>query len=779
MYRKTKYFCGFHKLLKRSFSRPLVGFFVFSYVFFAVSVVYGSDSFVVNDIKIRGAVNVSKQIILSHIPITVGKSFSEEDLDSSVKNLYAIGYFSNVKINVVNSVLIINLVEKQIINHLFLSGNDNLKDDNLRLLIHSRDSFGYDEYTVKDDVRIIKEAYASRGYLNVVVNVKKYSISPTRINLTYAIDEGFKTTIDSIRFKGNNSYSQARLKSVISLKTSGFFLFGEEDVYSKERMSYDEESIRKFYYDRGYAAVKVSSRAFFDKAKNSYSILFDIDEGRIYRVGNITIKSTLQDFTKDMLLSLVQTRSGDVYDPRKIEESTENISKNLFFKGKYFVRTNSRINRDFAKGIVDIEYIINYDSPLYIERIEIEGNSQSHDSVIRRELDFSEGDPISLAMIERAKRRIMATGYFSKVNILKLPANVEDRVVLRVIVEQLSSGSIGLSTNYTVNEGTGIEGFIADNNFFGRGYRARISLGVGHYRLRNYVFSFENPYFLGSRISSGFDIRRSSFMEGFLATEGKYGSVYFTFPITEKISTTSSYNYKALKYSSSSMGEIHEIEKMLVNHGEFSGHSISQDIVYNTLDSQVIPREGIFMKSMYDYAGLRGDSKYHLIKYGASYFNLLSDNYDIVGSLKFGYSRVIPVDKNLQVFDQLSTSSDVLRGFADRGIGPRVNGYAIGGNTSFSASASVSFPMPIINPQVGLRGVFFVDSATLYGNDFHLDISKNKLEGNDSFWRVATGAEIAWDSPIGAISLYYGIPLRKQSYDTTMRWGIQIGNRFR
>ncbi|MEG8099061.1 outer membrane protein assembly factor BamA [Candidatus Liberibacter brunswickensis] len=777
MQKGTKDFFSAKRLFGQYFPKYLLGFFVLFYTGITVSVVHGSNSSVVNRIDIRGAVNVNKQIILSRIPIVVGKTFSKEDLDSSLRNVYDMGYFSDVKIKLENSVLVIYLKEKKIINHFFLNGNNNLKDDQLRRIIYSRDSAAYDEDNVNSDVRIIKKAYASIGYLNAVVNVHRHSISPTMLNLTYAIEEGIKTKINSIRFVGNKSYSNVRLERIISLRTSGYLSFGGTDVYSKEQVSFDEESIRNFYYNRGYAAVKVSSRVLFDKEKNSYDLIFDIDEGGIYRFGNVDIRSTLQSFSNNIISPLIKTKFGKFYDPRKIEETTENIAKYLFYKGKSFVHTSSRINRDFAKRIVDIEYIVEQDSPHYIERIEIEGNNQSHDSIIRRELDFSEGDPISPFMIESAKRRIMATGYFSRVDILKLSTSVPDRVVLRVRVEQLSSGSLGLSGNYEVKKGAGIEGYIADNNFFGRGYKSRISLGLGNSQLRNYVFSFENPYFLGSRVSAGFDIKKSSFIENALSIGNRSDSVHITFPVTERISTTFGYDRRVINYSDP-IGQISDIEKTLLNHREFRGHSISQGIMYSTLDNRMMPREGVLMASLYDYAGFGGDSKYHRIKYKASSFYTLSDNYDVIGSLKFGYGCIIPINKNLQMFDQLSIDYDDLRGFADRGIGPRVNGFAIGGKVYFSASASVSFPMPFIPTRVGLRSSFFVDSATLYGNHFHQGIGNNRINGNDSFLRFSTGAEISWDSPLGIISVYYGIPLRKQPYDSVMRFGLHLGSRF-
>lgn len=308
-------------------------------------------------------------------------------------------------------------------------------------------------------------------------------------------------SINTISFVGNKAYSNTRLERIISTKKSGYFSFGGVDIYNENKLRFDENAIRQFYYNRGYAGIKVSSQAILDTKKNLYDLIFKIDEGGIYRVGNVTIRSSLEEAQDEKLLRLIQAKSGAVYNPQWIEKTINNISKYFLSIGKSFVRVDSRINRDVAQGIVDVEYLLDQDSPVYIARIEIEGNDVSHDFVIRRELGFSEGDPINAMMIERAKRRIKNTGFFSEVNVFQLPTDVPDRVVLKVHVKQLSSTSISISLSYGSNKNfPNLEGYFSDNNLFGRGYKQSIALS-----LINKAYSFENPYFFGSRIAAGFD----------------------------------------------------------------------------------------------------------------------------------------------------------------------------------------------------------------------------------------------------------------------------------
>ncbi|MFV0256096.1 MAG: outer membrane protein assembly factor BamA [Candidatus Liberibacter solanacearum] len=764
---------GGKEQLKQCFPIYLrMGFFLLFCSIISVSAVHSANAFSVSKIEVHCATDIGRKLVLSRIPIVVGKSFSDNDLDDSVKLLYSTGYFSDVKIKVIDSTLFIDLVENKIINGLVFIGNDNVKNTHLERLVRSRPATVYDKGIVSSDVVRIKQAYASIGYLNVSVDVQANVVSPTMVSLVYTIQEGVKTKINTISFVGNKAYSNTRLERIISTKKSGYFSFGGVDIYNENKLRFDENAIRQFYYNRGYAGIKVSSQAILDTKKNLYDLIFKIDEGGIYRVGNVTIRSSLEEAQDEKLLRLIQAKSGAVYNPQWIEKTINNISKYFLSIGKSFVRVDSRINRDVAQGIVDVEYLLDQDSPVYIARIEIEGNDVSHDFVIRRELGFSEGDPINAMMIERAKRRIKNTGFFSEVNVFQLPTDVPDRVVLKVHVKQLSSTSISISLSYGSNKNfPNLEGYFSDNNLFGRGYKQSIALS-----LINKAYSFENPYFFGSRIAAGFDLGQSNLTESFGNVDKQLHSAHIMLPITETISATYSYSYRLLQYQSAPDKKVSSVYKSLINGKKFITHSISQHFVYSTLDNQIMPREGLMMVSSYDYGGFGGYSRYHRIGWKSSLFHLLSDNLDIIGSLKFGYGYIIPTNKYLQIFDQFSIDTDDLRGFADKGIGPRVDGDAIGGKISLSANAAISFPMPFIPPSIGLRGSFFVDSANLYGNNFPWRTFGGNLEGSEGFLRISTGAEISWNLPFVTAGVYYGIPLRKKSYDKSMYIGFYIGN---
>ncbi|AHA27562.1 outer membrane protein assembly factor BamA [Candidatus Liberibacter americanus] len=755
-----------------------VGFFVFIGAIMFVPFAYGANKLIVNSIKIKGMTYRDDKLIVSRIPIIAGKYFSDEDVDASIKYLYSTGYFSDVKIDVVGSVLVINVVENKIINQVVFSGNKKISDASLEQLIGIHPSSSYNKDLVDSSIKLIKKYYSYAGYPTASVDIQVYNISPGTINICYVITEGIRTKISNISFSGNKSYSSNRLGRVISLKTSGYFPFLAmgADIYSKERLSYDEQLIRNFYYNRGYAGVKVSSKAVFNN--NRYDLTFNIDEGSVYRISKVIVRSDLQSVPHDKLLSLINNESGDLYSAQVIEENVLKITNYLYSIGNPFAYVTHRVNRDFINNTVNVEYIVDQGPPLYVDRIDIRGNVSIYDYVIRRELGFSEGDPINQAMIERSRRRIMATGHFSDVLIDQLSSGIPDHVLLTIRVKQSSDAVIKIGASCGDSLECSFDSGFSDGNFLGRGYDLGLNFSFSGNNFRDYNLNFVNPYFFNTPIASGFNLMKSYSTDKFFKKDISGLRLHARFPVLENISTTSKFGYDVLKYGNADNNNSSDFNRELVSHGKFNSLFVSQSVEYSTLDNINMPRNGLSLSSDYEYAGFRGDSNYHKLTQMAHYFKLLSDNYDIIGSMRFRMGHIFPRNENLQFFDQFMIGPGNLRGFARSGIGPRLkkDGLAIGGRTYVSASAEVDFPMAFASDDSGLRGTFFVDTATLHNNAFRLN-NNSDIDGNDPYFRVAAGVSIVMHVPIfGKMSIYYGIPILKQSYDVVMPFGFTIGN---
>jgi outer membrane protein insertion porin family len=741
-----------------------------------------AEAAVIRQIDVRGANRVSPETVRANVTIVPGKDFTNADIDASVRRLFSTGYFSDVRISVSGSTLVVTVDENQLINQVVFNGNRKIKDEKLRTVVRSQSLGPYSETTAEADMQAIREAYAGIGRSDATVTTQVYPVGDGRVNLAFVVNEGDRTKIAQINFVGNQAYGDSRLQSVITTKESGIFSFlTRKDIYSQERLRADEEALRQFYFNSGYADFRIlSSESTLDESTNEYTVTITVEEGERYNFGDINVESTVEGVDAEELRGLLRSRAGRTYSARDIQESMSEISERVAAKGYPFARVTPRGNRDFSNGTIAVDYLVDQGERAYVERIEIRGNTRTRDYVIRREFDISEGDAFNQEIISRAKRRLEALGFFSAVNITTAPGSQPDRVVLVVDVQDQSTGTFGIGAGYETGDDGGfkVEASIEEKNFLGRGQYIRVSAGAGR-ESRDYSISFTEPYFLGYRLAAGFDLFRSEDdSESYYDVNTTGFSLRVTAPITEDLSTTFRYNYTRFDYNGD-LDELSSPYQRAVTNGPWTRSSVSHTVTWDTLDDRTLPREGFFVNATHEIAGLGGDSEFYKIYGKARYYHTLMRDADLIGSVSVGGGHMIPFGRNPQVFDQFTLNANELRGFESGGIGPRATATddALGGTTYFTASAEVTFPIPFVSRDAGVRGALFADAGTLYGNDVAV-LARDEVRGTDMSWRVAVGAGIVWASPFGPLRFDYAIPLKKEEFDETQRFKFGISSQF-
>ena len=746
-----------------------------------------AEAAVVRNIQVSGADRVSAETVKANISIQPGKTFSNADIDDSVRRLYATGYFSDVKISVSGGTLVVSVNENQLINAVVINGNRKIKDDKLEAVIRSRAQGPFSETTIEADKQAIRDAYAAIGRSDATVTTQTYPLGNGRVNLAFVVDEGDRTKISQINFVGNEAYGNSRLRSVILTKKSNFLSFlTRKDVYSEDKLRADEEALRQFYFNNGYADFRViSSEAVLDEASNEYVVTFTVEEGQRYNFGDVNVESTVEGLDSEELKGLVETRPGKVYRAKDVQDSMSEISQRVAAKGYPFARVTPRGNRDLGNGTIAVDYLVDQGERAYVERIEIRGNTRTRDFVIRREFDIGEGDAFNQEVITRAKRRLEALGYFSTVNITTAPGSQADRVVLIVDVQDQSTGSFGIGAGYETGNDGGfkLEASIEEKNFLGRGQYIRIAAGGGK-NSRDYSLSFTEPYFLGYRLAAGFDIfKNEDKSEDYYNVNSQGFTLRVTAPITEDLSTTFKYNYTKLDYNSALTPRDSRLSSPYwdaVEGGPWVRSSISHTLTFDTIDDRTLPRDGIFAQVTQEFAGLGGDSDYYKLTGKARYFHTILEDADVIGSLSVSGGHVWGTGSgNMKVFDQFTLSASELRGFESSGIGPRATstGDSIGGTTYFTASAEASFPLPLVPRDSGFRGAIFADAGTLYGNKV-ATLGSDNVKGTDMSLRASVGASIIWASPFGPLRFDYAVPIKKESFDEVQRFKFGIATQF-
>lgn len=740
-----------------------------------------AEAAVVQRIDVRGAQRVGAEAVRSNLSIQPGRTFSNADIDESVKRLYATGFFSDVQISVSGGTLVVTVAENQLINQVVFNGNRKIKDDKLQGIVQTQAQGPYSDSLISADIQRIREAYGAIGRSDVEVTTQVVPVAEGRVNLAFVINEGERTKISSINFVGNNAYSDGRLAAVLQTKESGILSFlTRKDVYNEDKLRADEEALRQFYYNHGYADFRViSSEAVLNEAGNEYTINITVDEGQRYKFGAVSVESTVDGIDGSELQGLLETREGDTYSARDIQKSMEAISRRVSSAGYPFARVVPRGDRNFETNTIGVTYLVDQGERAYVERIEVRGNTRTRDYVIRREFDISEGDAFNQETISRAKRRLEALGFFSSVNISTQAGSSPDRVVVIVDVQDQPTGSFGIGAGYSVGDGgLVLEASVEEKNFLGRGQFIRLAAGGGFDDTQTYNFSFTEPYFLGYRLAAGFDLFKSSTSSNtYYDYEEQGGTIRVTAPITEDLATTLRYTYKEIDYinDGANTGNTAQPYLDVIEQGSWTQSIFGHSVVYNTVDDRQNPHEGIYASFTHEYAGLGGDSEYYKAYIRARMFYTLSDEFDIVGSLAGSAGHVVALGDNLNVFDQFKIGGKEVRGFDNSGIGPRMGDDSIGGTTYFTASAEATFPLPLVPQDLGFRGAVFADAGTLFGSDL---LSDAGAEGTDMSIRASVGAGLVWNSPFGALRVDYAVPVAKEDFDDTQEFRFSMANQF-
>jgi outer membrane protein insertion porin family len=459
------------------------------------------DAGVVQRIIVRGNERIEPTTVISYLPIQPGEAVDPARIDLALKTLFRTDLFSDVRIDFQDGDLIINVVENPIINRVIFEGNSGLKEDKLRDEVSVRPRGIFTRAKVQSDVQRIVELYRRSGRISANVTPQIVELPQKRVDLIFKIDEGPKSGILRVNFLGNRAFSDNDLRDVVVTEQSTWYKFFSTNAnYDPDRLEYDKEQLRKHYRNRGYYDFRVASAiAELAPDKNGFVVTYTVDEGPEYRFGEIKVQTELQKLNTDVLKALVPLRTGELYEDEKIEQATDSLTFAAGAAGFAFVDVRPRYTANRETRRVDVTFQINEGPRVYVDRIDVVGNTQTLDYV-----NLVEGDAYNRALVDRSRNQIRALGFFKDVEITETPGSAPDRTGLRVQVEEQPTGELSFSAGYSSVDQLVIDLGITQRNFRGRGQnvRARVSLGS----IRQTVdFSFTEPRFLGRDLAAGAD----------------------------------------------------------------------------------------------------------------------------------------------------------------------------------------------------------------------------------------------------------------------------------
>ncbi len=738
-------------------------------------------------ITVEGNRRIDAETVRSYFHAAPDGRFDEAARDAGLKALVATGLFDNVTIERKAERLVVHLKEAPVLDRVAFEGNKKIKDKDLAAIVESKPRGTLQRAAVQADVGRIVETYRHAGRNDVGVAPKIIDRGNDRVDLVYEVTEGKKSPVRQIEFVGNKVFGKRQLAAVIKTSATNMlsFLTGG-DEYDPDRIGADREQLRLYYRGKGYADASVTSaKAEYDPAVQGFTLTFAIDEGPLYRFGDINIACNVPGLESEKLRPLLVTRPGAVFNGNALDKSSEILATELAKLGFPFAQALPRTTRDAAARRIDVVFTIDQGPRTYVERIEIHGNTRTRDYVIRREFDIAEGDAYNKALIDRAERRLKNLNYFKTVKISPKPGSVADRVVLDVELEEQSTGDFAFSGGYSTTDGFLAEVKVGERNFLGTGKTLSATATYGQYA-RGIDLSASEPYFLGTRVSAGIELYGKQNTSSPYQSYGSdiYGAtVQLGTPLTEQLGVI--YRYSLYNQSITlNPTSLAATPSLPIQQAALAGpawvSAIGNTVTYSTLDNPKSPTSGINSQLKQDLAGLGGDVKFLRTTEDLRYYRPIND--DVVSLVRAQGGYVTGWGgQQAPLLNSFFGGPTMVRGFAPNGIGPRdltpgTTMDNVGGSTYWATTAELQSNIPGVPQEYGLKATAFVDAGSVfrYSGPTTFPGSSQSLQlANTNLLRSSVGAGLTWASPFGALTIDYAVPLTKASYDVVrpLRFG--------
>ena len=739
---------------------------------------------VIQDIRVEGNKRVEPETVRSYLTFSTGDAYDPAKVDESLKALFATGLFQDVRIRREGSTIVIVLLENPIVSRVAFEGNREVEDETLAAEVQLKARAVYTRARVQADVQRILDVYRRQGLYAAQVDPKIINLDNNRIDVVFEISEGPSTKVRAINFIGNSAFSDSQLRYVISTTQTNLLSFLKgTNVYDPDRLNLDRELLRQFYMKNGYADVRiVSATADLDRDGRGFFITFTIEEGERYRFGPIDVESALPSVNVDALRHVILTRTGRVYNAEKVEKTVEALTIEVSQQGYAFGQVRPRFERDEATHTMSIVYTIDEGPRIYIERINIVGNFRTEDNVIRREFRLAEGDAFNRLLVEAARKRLRALGFFKTVDIDTQPGSGPDRVIIVVKVEEQPTGELSFGAGYSTSEGVIGDISITERNLMGKGQYVRLGFS-GSLERAQVDFSFTEPHFLDRNLAAGFDVfyKEVDFQDvASFSQRDAGGDIRLGFPIADNTQLGLRY-----KFVNEEIFDVSNNASLAVKEsaGTSNVSSVGYTVAYDTRNLPQSPTSGIFASFSQDLAGVGGDVNYIRSVADARGYYPITNKLTLVGRVQGGNIEGWGGD-DVRMTDLFFKGGETIRGFKRAGIGPRdacedpVTGErvrpcskdALGGKVYWATTAELRFPFPFIPDNIGMQGAVFVDAGSLFDpSDFALNAvaKEGSFIFNSSQVRLSSGFSIIWQSPLGPLRADIAQALLKADFDKT------------
>lgn len=732
---------------------------------------------VLRGVEIDGTVRIEEATVMSYLDMEKGDNITSLDIDKAVKTLFATGLFSDVRMKMSNGIVKIDVVENPIVYQVYFEGNKKLDDSLLKSEIMLKPRMVYTKHKLRSDADRLLSVYKRNGRYGASVVPKIIEKDQNRVDVVFEIDEGDKTTVRKINILGAEAFSVDELKDIMITKEKAWYRFlTNMDTYDADRLNYDKELLRRFYLENGYVDFNVTGAvAELTPDRQAFILTLEISEGKRYKFDEPEVRVSLPEYQKSIKTSdFVRFKKGNFFSSESVEQTVEALTDKFSDEGYAFVEVIPQFEKDEANKIVRVVFQVQEGEKVFVNRINISGNSRTLDKVIRREFRLQESDVFNAAKLRRSKQRIENLDYFSKIDLKTQPVSGDpSKTDINVEVAEKSTGAFNVGIGWSSYDGLMFETGISERNVLGTGKTVSINAMLSQ-KETQYMIGLSDPYFMDMPLMAGWDIFRttrdnedsSSYSYTTIGTTIRFGWDY------------TDYFGQSVRYTlrQDDINDIDEDASIYIKDqaGKTSVSMIGQELFYDRRDSRINPSQGYYASIGADFAGLGGDTKFVRVNLMAiKYFPVVDD---VVLSIRGDAGRIWGVGgQDVRVNNRYFLGDASLRGFEYGGVGARdrATGDALGANWYTSGSVELTFPLGLPK-ELGIRGKVFSDAAYVGKPD---DYDPVTMEYSNDL-RVAAGTGILWASPMGLINLDFSYALKKADYDKTKVFRLNFGNSF-
>ncbi len=727
----------------------------------------------IRSIEIEGNQRIEAETVASYLAVQIGEEVTQEKLDTSLKRLFATGFFADVSLRVEGARLVVSLAENPIINRIAFEGNRNVDDDELFDEVQLRPRVVYTRTRVQSDTDRILEIYRRNGRFSARVEPKIVTLPQNRVDLIFEVDEGPQTKIRRIQFIGNRVFSDGDLlEELQSVEARWWRFLTSDDTYDPDRVAFDRELLRRFYLSRGYADFRVqSSVAELTPDREDFFLTFAIEEGLRYRFGEIDIVTEFEDLDPEVLRPFLAIQSGDIYNALLIEDTITALTDVMGTLQYAFVDIRPLISRDRENRTITITFQVNEGPRVFVEEIRISGNTRTVDDVIRREMQLAEGDAFNTALVNRSEQRINDLGFFEEVTVETLQGSDADQSIIDISVTEQSTGELSIAAGFSSTDGLLADLRIRERNLLGLGKDLSFATTLSS-RSQEIDLSYTEPYFLDRNLAAGIDLffitrdfqDESSFdqqLAGFSLRTG--------YPIARFLTQRLSYRLESTEIENVSFNASRFIR---AQEGRTLTSLIGQTLSYDRRNSRLNPSDGYLISISNQFAGIGGDVRFfrNVISGGVFFGPTETSTLALTGEV----GNIFGLDEEVRINDRFFLGGDSFRGFEIGGLGPRdlETDDSLGGTSFAKVSAELTYPLGLPS-EFGIKAHTFVDAGTVFGAE-----DEGEFVVDNRSIRMSGGVGVSWRSPFGPIRVDIAKPFIKESFDREEIFRFSFGTQF-